>query len=117
MNGGDIAEGHHAVAHYLDRHGQHVFEIFDHPGHFHAHAPGAGVQAAGGDQAVVAANQVEQLVVIDAVAVEHLRVDDDFQQVFAIATNFNRQYFGDAFDVLFQATGDVHQFGFGNWPG
>src|SRR5690606_11872001 len=104
-------------ADHLDRHGQHVFEVFDHPRHFHAHAPGAGVQAAGGDQAVVAADQVEQLVVIDAVAVEHLRVDNDFQQVFTVAADFHREHFGDAFDVLFQTSGDIHQLGFGNWPG
>jgi len=56
VDGGDIGEGDHAVADHLDRHAHHVFEVFDDPRHFHAHAAGAGVQAAGGDQAVVAAD-------------------------------------------------------------
>ena len=117
VNGGDIAKGHHTAVHHLDRHGQHVVEVFDHAGYFHAHTARAGVQAAGGDQAVVAADQIEQLGVVDAVTVEHLRVDDDLQQVFAVAADFHREHFGNAFDVLFQAAGDVDQFGFGNRPG
>src|SRR3990167_4461851 len=117
VNAGDIAEGHHAAADHLDRHGQHVFQILDDPGHLQAHAPGAGVQAAGGNQAVVAGDQVEQLAVVDAVTVEYLLVDDDFQQVFAVAAGLHREHLGDAFDVFLQLTGDIHQLRFGDRPG
>ena len=116
-NGGDVGEGDHAVTDHLDRHAHHVFKVFDNAWHLHAHAACAGIQAAGSDQAVVAADQVEQLVVVDAVAVEYLRVDDDFQQVFTVTADLHRQHFGDAFDVLLQAPGDVHQLGLGNRPG
>src|SRR5690606_5279661 len=91
-NGGDIGKGDHAVADHLDWHTHHVFEVLDDAGHLHAHAPGTVIQAAGSDQAVVAADQIEQLVVVDAVAVQHLRIDDDFQQIFAVATDLYRQH-------------------------
>jgi len=95
----------------------HVVEVFDDPRHLHAQSPGAVIQAAGGNQPVVAADQGEQRVVVDAVAVQYLRVDDDLQQVFAVAADLHREHLGDALDALLQAPGDVHQLGFRDGPG
>ncbi len=106
---GHIAEGDHCVTVHLDRHGHHILDGFDHPGHFQGHAAIAGIQRAGRHQLIVAGYQRSQLIKINAIALQHLGIDHDFQQILPIATNLHFQNFRDRLDGILEPPGDGYQ--------
>ena len=103
---GDIGKGHHLVAIHLDRHVEYVLQGLDDAGNLDRIASAARIQTPRRHQLIVAADQIEQRSEVDAVAVEHLRVDDDLQQLLAFATDIDLKHFRHPFEGISQATSD-----------
>ncbi len=113
---GHIGEGDDPVAIHLHRHVEHIIEIFDHAGHFQRQSTGACVQTARRHQPIVVADQLIERSVIDLIAVQYLRIDNDLQQVLAVATDIHFQHIGDALQFLLQPPCRSHQFGLADRP-
>ena len=114
---GHVAKRNDRVAIHLHRHGHHIFDGFDHAGHFKGHAAVAGIEGACSDQLVVAGYEGRQLVKIDAVALQNLGIDHDFQQVFPIAANLHLKHFRNGLDGILEPAGDGDQLPLRQWPG
>ena len=91
-DGGDVRERHHRIAVGLDGQIEDVLGGLDDARHLHGHAPGAGVQRAGGDQAVVAQHGVQQLLAADLVGLELGGIDHYLEQLFAVALQLGLQH-------------------------
>jgi hypothetical protein len=82
---GHVAEGDDPIAADLHRQAQHVLRALEQAGHLDREAALAGIQGAGGHQAVVALDEADEFLVADAVTVQHQRVDDYLHRLDAIA--------------------------------
>src|SRR5690606_18210079 len=78
------------------------------------HRAGTGIQAACCDQAIIAGHQIKELVVVDVVAVQHLRVDNNFEQVFAVTADIHLQHFRNTFQLLLDTPRNINQLSFGD---
>ena len=88
----DVAQRDHGVV--LDPHRQveHVPGFLDDARHLDRKAPLAGIQAARGNEPVVADNGVDQLVVGYPVGFKGIGIDDRFEHFFAVSLQLGIEY-------------------------
>ena len=97
---GDVGQRHHRVAVGLHRQVEDVLGGLDDARHLHRHASGAGVEGAGGDQAVVAQHGVEELLGADLIGFEARRIDHHLEQFLAVALHLGVEHVRERLHVV-----------------
>ena len=114
---GDVPDRDHGVPLDHDGQGQDVVQRLEKAGHLDGKLAVPGVERAGGDQPVVARDGFQQRPVADVVAFEAQRVDDDLEDLVAVAGDVGVQDSGKPFEIVAEASGEPQQRAFGNVSG
>ena len=110
--GSDILERHRTLAISLDRHVQQVVQLFNDAWDLDREATMPGIHCTSCHQTVVAIDEVGQLGITEAVTFERHRINNDFQQLFAITAHCRIQHAGETFQFVTQILGYRHQRAF-----
>ena len=97
-----VGKRHHGVRPRLQGQIEDVLGGLDDAGHLHRHAPGAGLQRAGGDELVVARHGGEQLLASHLVRFQLGRIDHHLEHLFAVPLQLRVQHVRKRFDVVAQ---------------
>ena len=80
---GDVAKGHHRVAHRLERQRIDVLRVLDQAGNLDIERALAGIQRAAGHHHIVARQRVEQLCRGQVIGVQTVQIDGDLEHFVA----------------------------------
>src|SRR3546814_5240151 len=78
-------------------------------GHLHREASLAGVEGAGGDHQVGLGDHLQNIAGAEVVALQRKRIDDDLEQLVAVADDVGLEHAGDALDAVLQVARDAQQ--------
>ena len=106
-HGRHVRQGDDLVAGAADRQLQYVAGLLHHPRNLDREPAVAGIDAARGDQAIVALQGGNQFFAGYPVGIEGVRVDGDLQQFLALALQVRAQYRGDGLDIVAQMQGGL----------
>ena len=104
----DVAQPHDPVALGLDRQVEHVLGGLEHARHLDREAALAGVERTRGDQPVVARRRPPaSSSAREAVALDQQRVDDDLEQLLALAGDLDLEHVGKALDPVLEVAREL----------
>ena len=112
-----ISAANRSIWSNADRHLQDVVDGLEEARQLDAEAPGAGVEGTGGDDAVGARHPVDDVAGIEVVAFEHQGIDQQFNQLVAVAGNLRLQHLGNALDLVLEVARQAQQCAFRHLPG
>src|SRR3546814_634664 len=92
----DVAKVHYCVATHLDREVDDVLHGLEQAGYLHREAALAGIERAGGDHQVGLGHHLHDVGGVEVVALQSDGIDDDLEQLVAVADNLCLQHAGDA---------------------
>src|SRR3546814_10062304 len=96
----DVAKVHYCVATHLDREVDDVLHGLEQAGYLHREAALAGIERAGGDHQVGLGHHLHDVGGVEVVALQSDGIDDDLEQLVAVADNLCLQHAGDALDAI-----------------
>ena len=100
---------HDRIALHLDGQAEDILQLLEQAGDLDGEPAIAGVQRAGRDEPVRAADDLGDLAAVQAVALDQQRVDDDFDDLLAVAGDVDLQHGRDALDLVAQVAGKADQ--------
>ena len=110
----DVFEMNNTITHGLNRHVEHVFCRLDDTGYLNRKATLRTLQRTGGNEAIVQADKLDDLRLIQAVTFHGQRIYDDFHELFANADEVDLEYTAQAFKFFLEVFGDRGQRAFGD---
>ena len=103
---GDVLQCHHGIAGARNRQFQRILGAFEQAGHLDLETRLRTVQSAGGDEAVVGLDRVEELAIGDPVAFQQGGIDGDFQHFLAQALDVDLEDLRQRLQLVLEIAGE-----------